>query len=147
MRDRHGDAAAPGADIGHRQRRGPVAKQLEHRFDDQLGRRARDEHVRRHFQLEAPEFTHADDVGERLAGGAARDERLVLRREPLRLLRVRIGEEALGRPAEHVLRKEPRVEIRLGPGNAGVAEPLPRRRDLHVDAHDTAVASLSFSDW
>jgi hypothetical protein len=31
--------------------------------------------------------------------------------------------------------------------DAGVAQALPRCRHLDVDAHDTAVASLSFSDW
>ena len=102
---------------------------------------------RRHLELEAPEFTHADDVGERLARHAARDQRLVVRRESLRFPRVRVGEEALGRPAEDVLREQPCVEIRFGLGNAGVAEPLPRGRDLYMDAHETAVASLSFSDW
>jgi hypothetical protein len=111
VRDRDRHAAAAGADIGHRQRRGPVAIELQHRFDNQLGRRARDQHLRRHLQLEAPELPHADDVGERLSGGASRDERLVPRREVVRLARVRVREETLGGPAEHMLREESCVEI------------------------------------
>ena len=45
----------------------PIGKQLQHRLDDQLGLRARNQDVRRHFERQPPELARADDVGERLA--------------------------------------------------------------------------------
>jgi hypothetical protein len=46
-----------------------------------------------------------------------------------------------------VLRQQPRVEIRFGRGDAGVAQPLPRREDLGVDARDTAAARAELLLW
>ena len=145
--DRHRDAAAAGADVGDRQRHRSIRKQLLHRLDDQLGRGTGDQHVGRDLELEPPELADADDVGQRLAGDAPGDQRFVSRREAVRHRLARVGQKALGGPAEHVLRQQAGVEIRLGGRDAGVAQPLPRGRDLGVDAHETAVASLSFSDW
>jgi hypothetical protein len=91
-----------------------IRKSIEDGLHDQLRRRTRDQHRRRHLEVEPPEFAAADDVGERLACGAPLDERLVARGEAVRLRRLRVGEEALGRPAEHVLGEQPRIEIGLG---------------------------------
>ena len=60
---------------------------------------------------------------------------------------MRVGEEALRRPAEDVLGKQPRLEVAFDVRNARIAKPLAGGEDLLVDAHETAVASLSFSDW
>ena len=55
------------------------------------------------------------------------------------------GEEALRRSAEDVLGQQPRlgVAFRIEPAS----EALAGGEDLLVHAHETAVASLSFSDW
>ena len=147
VRDGHRDAAAAGADIGNPQRHRAIRKQLLHRFDNQLGRRTRNQHVGRHLELEPPELTDADDVGQRFAGHAPRNERVVSRCESFGHRFTRVDEKALRRPTEDMLGEQPRVQIRLGRRNAGLAQPLPRRRDMGMNGHETAVASLSFSDW
>src|SRR5205814_3462831 len=112
---------------------------------DELGGRAWNQHGRRDLEIEAPELARADDVGERLAGGAPRDERVVPRPEAVGLRRLRVGQEALGRPAEDVLREQPRTELRFGVRDAGIEQPLPRGAHASMNAHETAEASFSFS--
>jgi len=84
---------------------------LEHRLDDQLGRRPRNQHGRRDFEVEPPEFARPDDVGERLTGNPARHQRLVVPGKPVGFSRLRLGEKPFRRPAENVLREQPRVEL------------------------------------
>ena len=131
-----------------RQRRRAIRKQLERRFDDQLGSGRGISTAGVTSNVEPPELADADDVGERLAGDAPRDERVVARREAVGLRLARVGEEALGRPAEHVLGEQPRVEVRLGRRDARprAAAAAPSATWAWM-AHETAVASLSFSDW
>ena len=69
------------------------------RFDDQLGFRPRNQHGRRDLELEPPELADADDVGERLAGDAAGDERVVARREAVGRRLARVGQKRSRRPS------------------------------------------------
>jgi hypothetical protein len=70
-----------------------------------------------------------------------------MRREPVRRRIPGVGQETFGRPAEHVLGEQAGVEIRFGRRDAGFTQPHAGRRYLRMNAHETAVASLSFSDW
>ena len=70
--NRDGDGAAAGAHVEQRRIwRQPFERQL----DQQFGVGARDQHGVADGEIEAVEFAPADDVGDRLAGHAARDQR------------------------------------------------------------------------
>ena len=76
-------------------------KQLERGFDDQLGFGPRNEHGGRDLERQPPELAAAGDVGERLARGAAGDERVVLAREAgRRRLAAPSARNCVGVPAE-----------------------------------------------
>ncbi len=72
-RDRHGDRAAAGAEVEHGRVRQPVDR-IERGFDEQLGFRARDQHVGRHVERAAEELAHPDQLRDGFAGDAARFE-------------------------------------------------------------------------
>ena len=95
----------------------------------------------------APELPTADNVGVRFAGGAAFEERVVARLEVLRFGAAGVDQEPFGRPAQDVLGEQTRVEVGLDRRDSRPAQALAARGDSCVDRHDTAVASLSFSDW
>ncbi len=67
-RERHGEDAAAGADVGDARIRG-VAQQRQRLLDDELGFRARNEDGGRDAEVETPELADADDVGGRLTAG------------------------------------------------------------------------------
>ena len=59
MRERDGNAAGAGADVGDSQRVhffAPRAEALERYFDHVFGFRARNQDGGRHFEIQAPEF-------------------------------------------------------------------------------------------
>jgi hypothetical protein len=90
----------------------------------------------------------ADDVRDGLAGGASADESLVAIGEPVRFDFVAGAEKSRRVPAEKVFRQQARVQIGFVGRNAGALQTLPRCGDARVNGRqETAVASLSFSDW
>jgi hypothetical protein len=145
-RDGDGEAAAAGANIRDRCLR-VGSDELGCRFDDELGLWTRDQHGRGDGDLEAPEFLVADDVGEWLAGDPASHQRIELGVEAVRRRFDRIGKITLGRPPKDVCGKQASVDVRFVGRDTRRPQLLPRRRDASVDGrHETAVASLSFSD-
>ena len=80
VRQRDGQAAAAGADVGDRQRRVAIGQQLERGLDDQLGLGPGNQHGRRDLERETPELLAAGDVGERFARRPPGDELVVARR-------------------------------------------------------------------
>jgi hypothetical protein len=144
-RERDGEASAAGTDIGDG--RGCRSRhELERCFDDELGLGPGDEHRRIDLEIELPEFTPADDVGERLAGRAATDQRVEARRKIWRFALGAVGEELLRRPPEHVLREQPRAEVGFVGADPGVAQLSAGLCDAGLNRHETTVASFSFSD-
>jgi hypothetical protein len=110
-----------------------VRKELEHRFDDQLGGRPGNEDVRVDFELQPPELPVSDDVGERLSRGAPGDERVVGLGKGFGLRAAGVTQIAFGRPVEHLLREQTRIEVRLDRRNARLAQLLPSRGDSGLD--------------
>ena len=95
----------------------------------------RNQHVGRHLELEPPELAVADDVGERFAGDAAGDQRVVARvrsrRAPALLASVR--NRSVVQPSTCCASSRASRSDSVGV-DAGVAQPLPRRGDLRMDA-------------
>ena len=124
---------------------GMAARGSVDRFlDEDLRFRARNEHVRRDFELEAPELPVADDVGDRLARGAARDERMVAvvevggRRD-----RGPCVSTAARSHAEHVTGEDFGVERRLVGADAGLGERLPGFHEALVERRHQCTVSPS----
>ncbi len=105
------DGAAAGADVEHRgcDQRGTTR---ESNFDEQLGLRPWNQHVRRHEQRQRKELAAADDVRDRLATDAPRDELGEL--EPLVTRHRTFGErkERRMRPVGRVRQQQQRIEAR-----------------------------------
>ncbi len=100
-----------------------AASRRERFFDDELGFRPRNEDVGRDLELEAPELAVADDVGDRLARGAARDERRrYAASKPSGGGRCAASEQLRAIPAEHVPREHLRVERGFVRRDAGADE-------------------------
>ena len=162
--DRNRHAAAAGAGVSNPEGRGGVRERFEQRFNQQFCFRPWNEHRGRDLHVEAPELAVADDIRHRFARAAAANQLVVDRSESIGRGGVDVGEIALGRPAEHVLRNQPCVEVRdLGRDaripqvlarshharpNRGLVMGAARRgsRGWRLCRHE-AVASFSFSDW
>jgi hypothetical protein len=72
-RQRDGEAAAAGADVHDHDRRA-ARERFECGLDDELGFGSRRQHVARHFEIEAPKLTGADDLRDRLSLQSSCDE-------------------------------------------------------------------------
>ena len=86
------------------------ADERERLLDDHLGFGPWDEDVRAHFEVEPPELARAQDVGDRLAPFAPRDERLVVQQKHARGFLVAIGQKARAIPAKHLPREHLGIE-------------------------------------
>ena len=70
-----------------------------------------------------------------------------VRKSGARLRITSVDEKFFRRPPEQMLREYTRADLGLGRGEPRVAQPLTRGGDVFMNRHETAVASLSFSDW
>ena len=84
---------------------------------------------------------------ERLAGRAPRDEGPEGFRESVGLVFAARRQEPRGVPSEHVLGEQARAQVGFSRSQSGRAQPIPRVGDELMNAHETAVASFSFSAW
>ena len=127
-----------------------VGKQLEGRFDDELGFGPGDQHGRRDLERQAPELLAAEDVGHRLALHAAFDEPVVRAAETSRAVhrRLTVRYRAVSQPRSHCAsRRASRAASASGIPACAQHLLRPRRHDRRMETQETAVASLSFSDW
>lgn len=131
-RERNGNAAAPGADIGNA-RLSSGREPFECGFDHKLGLGARNQDRWRHLEIEIPEFAVADNVGERLTSGAAGDKRCERVVKPRRQGIAAVSQKSCGVPAEDVLRQQPRIQVGLIVWNAGRFQLTSGLRDTRVE--------------
>ena len=113
----------------------------ERALDDEFRFRPRHQHVRRHLELERPEFAPPGEVGDGFAGEPAARERLECEQLP-RGASVRSGSAA---SAERPCRAHAR---RVAPASSAAdgrcsVEPLPERREHAGDARHSSAASSS----
>ena len=141
-RDRHRDAAAPRAEIGHD--RG-VGKLLEGGVDDELGLGPRDEDPRVDVEAAAAKLGEPLDVLERLPRLATRDRPL----EPRGVLRAQgIGApREQGRPVAAEDGGDEELRLAGRQGNAGALEPAFRLGERLPDGPQARTSSFSRSAW
>ena len=154
-RERDRQAAAAGADVGDRaaaRRDRGSSSSAASTISSVSGRGIRTAGVT--SNVEAPELLRADDVGDRLARGAARDQRRRSAVGEVRRARRRcasVKKRAVVPAERRAARAAAASSSASASRDAGVAQPLraPRRRDrdaIGSASSETAVASFSFSD-
>jgi hypothetical protein len=149
-RERHGERAAPGAEVEDADR--PVARRRHQRaLDDELRLRPRHEHVRRHAEGPRPELASPREVRHGLTLAATLDQRAIrvhlgaaerpveaqvhadpVGREHLREQQLRVEARALDAASREELRRQLQIRER------GL-----RRRLLHLSRHQCAVFNAS----
>jgi hypothetical protein len=68
-----------------------------------------------------------------LAGGAPGDERVVRLGKGFGFRAAGVAQIAFGRPVEHLLREQARIEVRLDRRDARLAQLLPRGGDVRLN--------------
>ena len=127
------DAAAAGADVRDRERTMPIGMELERGLDDQLGLGPRNQDCGRHLERQAPELARADDVGERLAGGAPGDQRVESSGEFGRLGVPSVGDQARSVSSRAHAPRAAGRRVRLRRRDAGFAQLLARGGDAFMN--------------
>ena len=139
--ERYEQAARAGAEIEQAGAGRKVRRACQHRFDDRLGLGPRHQRRAVDGELEAPEFANTREVGERLAPGAAADERpeppdLGVAERP-----VVAGEKGLGRKPERMLHQQ--ACVAAGCLYAGRTQPGRRSAERRTHGLGPAVHSAS----
>ena len=135
--ERDRETAGASSSIDDDRRWAPTPEHGENLLDDEFGFGSGNQGVRRHFELESPELTHAENKRHWFAALTPRDQTVIGACECGRWVVVATHDECGRVPAQGVTCEQFGVESGFCVEYAGAAQPDPGGRDVLVHGHRT----------